>query len=90
MRILLLGANGQLGTDLRAALSAHTVLATARAPGPDSGLRALDVTDRLGIAELIAEFRPELVLNTSAFHRVDDIERDAAEALTFRRYPHVS
>ena len=81
MRILLLGGNGQLGVDLRRALSAHTVLATARAPGPDSGLRALDVGDKLAIAERVAEFKPELVLNTAAFHRVDDIERDAGEAL---------
>ena len=81
MKILLLGGNGQLGTDLRAALSAHTVLATARAPGLDSGLRALDVGDQSGVAALIHEFKPDLVLNTTAFHRVDDIERDAGEAL---------
>ncbi len=81
MRILLLGANGQLGVDLRAALGAHTVLATARAPGPDSGLRALDVAEQGGVAALLGEFQPDLVLNTTAFHRVDDIERDAGEAL---------
>lgn len=81
MRILLLGGNGQLGADLRAALSAHTVLGTARAPGPDSGLRALDVGDQSGVAALIHAFGPDLVLNTTAFHRVDDIERDAVEAL---------
>lgn len=81
MKILLLGGNGQLGTDLRAALAAHAVTATAREPVPGSGLRALDVTDPAGCAALIAEIGPDLVLNTTAFHRVDDIERDAGQAL---------
>lgn len=81
VKILLLGGNGQLGTDLRSALRGHTVLATARVPAPDSGLRALDIEDTRGCAALIAEFGPDLVLNTTAFHRVDDIERDASMAL---------
>ncbi len=81
MKILLLGGNGQLGTDLRAALAAHVVVATGRSPEPGGGLRGLDVADPAAISALIAEVKPALVLNTTAFHRVDDIERDARQAL---------
>lgn len=73
MRVLLIGANGQLGQDLQRALEAHTVLAATRA--------TLDVSQPAQAREVIASFQPDLVLNTSAFHRVDDIEKDAAQAL---------
>lgn len=73
MRVLLIGANGQLGHDLQRALAPHTVLAATRA--------VLNVAAPAQAREVMASFRPDLVLNTSAFHRVDDIEKDASQAL---------
>jgi dTDP-4-dehydrorhamnose reductase len=87
MKILLIGANGQLGSDLLVALKGHDVLGTARgAVSADDGLSpstaiALDVCDAAETRAVIASFRPDVVINTAAFHRVDDIEKDASRAL---------
>lgn len=66
--ILLTGAEGQLGSDLRAALAADALV-----PLPH---RALDVTDAEAVEAALDAHAPAWVINTAAFHRVDDIERD--------------
>jgi dTDP-4-dehydrorhamnose reductase len=83
LRILLIGANGQLGSDLRKALGAHTVLAAARTALHDVHHQCvqLDITDVESLRGLMQTFKPDWVLNCAAFHRVDDIERDASQAL---------
>jgi dTDP-4-dehydrorhamnose reductase len=68
-RILLIGAEGQLGSDLRAALPADALVALAR--------RDLDVTDDKGIERALDAHAPAWVINTAAVHRVDDIEADS-------------
>lgn len=87
MKILLIGANGQLGSDLMRALTHHNVLGTARGATTEDGSEAsstaiaLDVCDAAETRAVIASFSPNVVVNTAAFHRVDDIERDASRAL---------
>jgi dTDP-4-dehydrorhamnose reductase len=71
-RILLLGASGQLGTDLRRVLPAPALVPLTRSE--------LDVTDPDAVARALEAHRPAWVVNTAAFHRVDDIERDEASA----------
>ena len=70
--ILLIGASGQLGTDLRGVLAAAALVSLPRADArhhrPDAVARAL------------AAHAPAWVVNTAAFHRVDDIERDESSA----------
>jgi dTDP-4-dehydrorhamnose reductase len=41
----------------------------------------MDVTDLVIVHECIRRISPDIIINTSAFHRVDDIERDASQAL---------
>lgn len=88
MKILLIGANGQLGHDLLTALAHHDVLGTARGaitvndsendwPSPI----ALDVCDAVEVRATITSFSPAIVINCAAYHRVDDIESDASQAL---------
>jgi dTDP-4-dehydrorhamnose reductase len=87
MKILLIGANGQLGSDLMRALAHHNVLGTARgATTADDGTSsstaiALDVCDAAETRAVVSSFSPNVVINTAAFHRVDDIEKDASRAL---------
>ncbi len=83
MRILLIGANGQLGSDLRDALTSHSVLAASRSQITDARHETvqLDVTETDAVRGAIGRWQPALVLNCSAFHRVDDIEKDAGAAL---------
>jgi dTDP-4-dehydrorhamnose reductase len=70
--ILLTGANGQLGTDLMALLEGPGLVALTR--------RDLDVTDPAAVEQGLADVAPAVVLNTAAFHRVDDIEADPRPA----------
>lgn len=66
MKIALLGANGQLGQDLRLALASHDVVPFTR--------KEFDVSDHDRARALLTEVRPDVVLNTTAYHRVDDCE----------------
>ena len=76
-RVLLLGANGQLGTDL-----GHVLSQVLPAGGLVPLTRAdLDITDPEATDRALARYRPDWVVNTAAFHRVDDIETDAARAV---------
>ncbi len=81
--ILLIGANGQLGSDLRDALVGHKVIAASRAQLHDDrhACIQLDICDVESVRAAVAAHAPKLVLNVSAFHRVDDIEKDATQAL---------
>ncbi len=84
MKILLIGANGQLGHDLLAALSSHHVLPTARGAsvaGANHTPIALDVCNTHEVRAILDAYAPDLVINCSASHRVDDIEKDATQAL---------
>ena len=66
--ILLLGAGGQLGSDLVKVLPSASLIPLKRAD--------VDVTDLSAIDRVLDAHRPAWVVNTTAFHRVDDIERD--------------
>lgn len=88
MKILLIGANGQLGSDLCVALAAHDVTPVTRAGidtkcGPSL---AGDVLQPAQMRDLIAQAQPQLVLNTTAFNKVDAAEQDANEALRVNGY----
>jgi dTDP-4-dehydrorhamnose reductase len=69
MKIALLGANGQLGQDLLRSLHVHDVHALTR--------HDFDVTDHARTRDKLLEIRPDVVLNTTAYHRVDDCETHA-------------
>lgn len=66
MKIALLGANGQLGQDLQQALHSHEVRPLTR--------KDFDVTDHPRARTALMDLRPDVVLNTTAYHRVDDCE----------------
>jgi dTDP-4-dehydrorhamnose reductase len=68
MRILILGSNGQLGTDL---------CLTARAAGHDvtgMDLPQVDITNRASVDSAVATCRPDVILNPAAYTAVDDCE----------------
>jgi dTDP-4-dehydrorhamnose reductase len=84
MKIILIGANGQLGSDLCAALTDHEVLPAVQPNTNDGRIPAAIELDLLNVAEVrtvVGQFKPDVIINTAAFHRVDDIERDASVAL---------
>ncbi|MDT8070865.1 MAG: dTDP-4-dehydrorhamnose reductase [Terriglobia bacterium] len=68
MRIILIGSNGQLGTDLARVLEkrAHDLHPIAN--------RKVDICQREAVERLISSVRPDVVINTAAFHQVDRCE----------------
>jgi len=75
MRLVITGASGQLGTDLQHVLSGNEVIALSH--------KDFDITDARRVWELISTLRPDVVINTAAYVRVDDCEtnRDQAYAV---------
>jgi len=75
MRVLVLGASGQLGQAMVGRLSGdHEVIATTR--------RELDVTDGAVVGARIAAIRPEAIINCSAYTDVDRAEDEPVQAFT--------
>ena len=72
MKTLLIGANGQLGSDIVASWPADGLVALTHAN--------IEVTDRASVAAAIGAHRPDLVINTSAFHNVDVCETEPERA----------
>ena len=66
MRILITGGNGQLAFDLKRTLTHHEVRALSR--------QELDICNAMQTAEAMRSFKPDVLINTAAFHRVDDCE----------------
>ncbi len=81
MRILVTGAAGMLGTDLRERLSAeHTVVAADR--------HGLDVTDEAAVQAAVRDV--DAVVNCAAWTAVDDAEEREREAFTLNATgPHL-
>ncbi|MGL5096165.1 MAG: SDR family oxidoreductase, partial [Planctomycetia bacterium] len=72
MKIALIGAGGQLSQELRPVLAAHDLVLLARAD--------LDVCDAERVAAVLADLRPDLVVNTTAYNLVDKAETDVDDA----------
>lgn len=66
MKILLIGADGQLGTDIQKVKNKAELIPLT--------IKDIDVTDRAGTEKVVSKHSPDVVINTSAFHRVDDCE----------------
>lgn len=72
MHAVIIGSKGQLGTDLHPALAEHRVTGLAHAD--------LDVTDPDRTRAVLSELRPDVVINTSAYHKVDICEDTPVES----------
>lgn len=74
MKVLLLGANGQLGSDIRRLWNdpAVDLVAATRADA--------DVTDAAAVSRLVEGVEPDVVINTTAFHNLPLCEEDPETA----------
>jgi dTDP-4-dehydrorhamnose reductase len=83
MNILLFGADGQLGWQLRRSLC---VVGEVTALTRSSDTHCGDITDDAGIARTVRELRPDIIVNAAAFTAVDraESEPDAAFAVNHR------
>lgn len=72
MKVLVIGHLGQLGSDLKKVFADEQLTLKGR--------HDLPVHDAAAVTAGIEECRPEIILNCSAFHRVDDCEDEPAQA----------
>jgi dTDP-4-dehydrorhamnose reductase len=86
MRALVMGASGQVGRALLAALEArgHTAVGTHhRTPVP--GTHQLDLTDAPAVGRLVADVRPDWIFCAGALTHVDHCEDHVADAERLNR-----
>ena len=66
MKILILGAGGQLGSELVNILQDDTLIPLTH--------RDIDMTDEQQVNNILSSNMPDIVINTAAYHKVDDCE----------------
>ena len=72
MNILLIGRTGQLGGSILSMETSHRIYAPDRSE--------LDIESKESCERAIAEFRPDVVVNTAAFHNVPQCETEPLRA----------
>jgi dTDP-4-dehydrorhamnose reductase len=74
MKVAIVGANGQLGTDLVRAFESNgaRVIALTHAD--------VEITDSNSVSEVLRDQQPEVIVNTVAFHQVEACEREPEKA----------
>ena len=72
MRTLITGAGGQLATYLVEAFAGNDLFALSR--------RELDITDADQIRDALERARPDVVINTAAFHNLPQCEKDVRKS----------
>lgn len=77
-RTLLIGATGQLGRELARLLAGPALTALTHDD--------LEVTDAAAVDAVLATTRPDVILNTSAFHAVDRCEDEAERAFAVNAF----
>ena len=84
MKILLTGASGQLGTELRGVLAQHgEVIAADRVvpEGEGASFHQLDLGDFEALSSLLDEVHPDVVINAAAYTQVDKAESESDVAM---------
>ncbi len=76
MKILVIGANGQLGGDLVQILSEyspkHQVISLSHSD--------LEITNPSQVQQVLKQYHPQVVVNTAAYHKVDEVENNPEKA----------
>lgn len=73
MRVLLVGSSGQVGRACRQSVPANVELRACTHA-------ELDISDSADVENLVADFRPDVLINTAAYTKVDKAETDEAGA----------
>lgn len=71
--ILITGANGQLGTELRKLLDEKKCLYIA------AGFKELDITDAKAVSQFVSELKPTVIYHCAAYTAVDAAEDECKE-----------
>ena len=74
MKIVVIGANGQLGSDLVAAFSENGDVTCALTHSD------IEISDLRSVSHALENIRPQVVVNTAAMHHVENCEREPEKA----------
>jgi dTDP-4-dehydrorhamnose reductase len=74
-KVALIGANGQLGTDIHKVFSLDNHYKVFPLT-----TREIDVTSLKLTKKVLEEIKPQIVINTAAYHRVDEVEDNPEKA----------
>lgn len=87
MNILVTGANGQLGREMRltAKESSHHYIFTDVAPAEGLETILLDITDHNAVEQMVSKEQVEAIVNCAAWTNVDACETDSAMAAKAER-----
>lgn len=69
---MVIGANGQLGSELVRILKDEEIIPLTHSD--------IEITDESQVRKILRDFTPELVINTAAFHVVNDCEKNDLKA----------
>ena len=67
MKVAIVGSNGQLGMDLRCAFSEEECTGLTHAE--------IEIGDVDSVSRVLRSLKPDVVINTAAYHKVDDCEK---------------
>ena len=74
MKIAVIGANGQLGSDLVAAFSANGDAVCSLTHSD------VEISDLASVSHALGDIRPQVIVNTAAMHHVENCEREPEKA----------
>ena len=74
MKVAVTGANGQLGTDLCKVLSHSDLVPLTH--------NDIEISDMDSVKQVLNKYRPDIVINTAAYIRVDDCETEQDKAFS--------
>lgn len=73
-RVIITGANGQLGTDLCNALQQFEIIPLTH--------KDIEIADMNSVKETFSRYKPDIIINTAAYVRVDDCETEQDKAFS--------
>ena len=68
MKVAIIGANGQLGMDLMEAFRDEKPISLTHTD--------IEISNLDSVSRVLTEMKPDLVINTAAYHKVDDCEKN--------------
>jgi len=72
MKIMIIGADGQLGTELCKVIPEEELIPLT--------IKEIDITDRSWTRDIVRKHRPDHLINTAAYNQVDQAENDPTAA----------
>src|SRR5260370_35205045 len=78
MKVAVIGANGQLGTDLCRVLAAQKFSVVPLTH------RDVDVSDSAQVDRVLSSIHADVVISTAAFHKVDESEKQPAQSFAVK------